>query len=536
MHIKKVRLRDFKRFADLTIDGLPPTARLIVLAGPNGTGKSSLFDGFRSWLAWNSSVAAPWDEGYYVKGDPTTPKGLAAQEHVQVEFFEQVPVDFSNRCGLMYFRSAYRHDADFTVSSVSRMGTIWDAPKVNRMIDTDVKVADNYQRLVSSSVDAIYAGSHDATTVSALREELIGPLRQSMLRLFGDLVLRGVGNPLKGGSFFFERGASIDFHYRNLSGGEKAAFDLILDVFAKRDAYPESVWCIDEPELHLSTRLQAQLLDELLSLLPEDGQIWIASHSIGMMRRAWDIQRANQDAVQFLDFEGVDFDKAVTMEPVPITRAFWQRTLAVALDDLAKLVAPAVVVLCEGAPRSGSTPGEFDAACYRRIFGDAYADTDFISVGNEQDVREDRLRLGRSIQTLITGTKVIRLVDRDSKTLEEIEATVASGVRVLSRRHLEAYLLDDEILRRLCDAVGRPELAEQLIDYKARLLVASAARGNPGDDYKSIAGELQVEARKLLGLNRAGSNAEAFLRDVLTPLVVPGTSVYRMLEADVFGK
>jgi len=40
-------VKSFKRFHDLVISDLPASARLIVLAGPNGTGKSSLFDALR---------------------------------------------------------------------------------------------------------------------------------------------------------------------------------------------------------------------------------------------------------------------------------------------------------------------------------------------------------------------------------------------------------------------------------------------------------------------------------------------------------
>ena len=49
MKIKKVHLQKFKRFTDLTIDNIPETAKLVVLVGPNGCGKSSLFDGFKVW-------------------------------------------------------------------------------------------------------------------------------------------------------------------------------------------------------------------------------------------------------------------------------------------------------------------------------------------------------------------------------------------------------------------------------------------------------------------------------------------------------
>ena len=44
MKIKSINLKDFKRFTDLTIDGLPETAKLVVMIGPNGSGKSSVFD------------------------------------------------------------------------------------------------------------------------------------------------------------------------------------------------------------------------------------------------------------------------------------------------------------------------------------------------------------------------------------------------------------------------------------------------------------------------------------------------------------
>ena len=46
MRIKSVHLHDYKRFTDLRIVDIPESARLVVLIGPNGTGKSSVFDGF----------------------------------------------------------------------------------------------------------------------------------------------------------------------------------------------------------------------------------------------------------------------------------------------------------------------------------------------------------------------------------------------------------------------------------------------------------------------------------------------------------
>lgn len=71
------------------------------------------------------------------------------------------------------------------------------------------------------------------------------------------------------GTFYYTKGTSRHFLYKNLSAGEKAVFDLLLDGITKAPFYDDSVWCIDEPEAHLSTRIQARVLDALLELQPD---------------------------------------------------------------------------------------------------------------------------------------------------------------------------------------------------------------------------------------------------------------------------
>ena len=50
MKIKSIKLKHFKRFTDLTIEGLPEKAKLVVMIGPNGCGKSSVFDAIQ--IGW----------------------------------------------------------------------------------------------------------------------------------------------------------------------------------------------------------------------------------------------------------------------------------------------------------------------------------------------------------------------------------------------------------------------------------------------------------------------------------------------------
>src|SRR5262249_759754 len=161
------------------------------------------------------------------------------------------------------------------VGSISRMGPIVDSPRVSRLIDTDAIVAGNYQRLVASTFAIYGTDEFDQMRVGELKQNQIGVLRDSMRRVFGDLRLSGLGDPLNNGTVLFEKGESKNFQYKNLSGGEKAAFDLLLDLLIKRQEFNDTIFCIDEPELHMHTKLQGRLLQELVDLLPANSQLWL---------------------------------------------------------------------------------------------------------------------------------------------------------------------------------------------------------------------------------------------------------------------
>ena len=52
---------------------------------------------------------------------------------------------------------------------------------------------------------------------------------------------------MQNGTFLFSKGATKTYAYKNLSGGEKAAFDLILDFTLKREVFNDTVFAVDEP-------------------------------------------------------------------------------------------------------------------------------------------------------------------------------------------------------------------------------------------------------------------------------------------------
>ena len=535
MRVKSIRLQGYKRFSDLTVTDIPESSRLVVLAGPNGTGKSSLFDGLRTWHATHGSPAPSYDESYHTKiGLP--PMGWT--DRVSVELHGGFPNDQALQRKLIYQRSAFRNEPEFELSHLSRLSSPLETVRVNRMIDNDSTVSDNYQRLVLETLDGVYNDEiPDDASKQFLRERLIGEIQRSMASVFPDLVLEGVGDPLAGGSFYFTKGIARRFPYKNLSGGEKAAFDLLLDMVIKRKSFDNTAWCIDEPETHLNTRIQGSLLRELMNLLPENSQLWLASHSIGYMSAAWEMYKQAPGSVTFIDFENMNFDEAAELRPISVDREFWRRTLDVALGDLASLVAPDRAVLCEGrtpSPGESSYRAQFDAHCYGAIFGEEFLTTDFISVGNNHEVAGDSRSVGHAVQTLSTGTRVIRVIDRDLRTDQEVEEVRAAGVRVLSRRHIESYLLDDEVLSAYCASQGREDAVAKVLQDRDEARQESIKRGNDANDCKSFAGELYTKIRQRLGLQSSGSTWEAFAVESLATILRPGMAAYNQLKSDIF--
>ncbi|MBS7705202.1 AAA family ATPase [Chelatococcus asaccharovorans] len=235
MRISSIKLKNFRRFADLEIRDIPSTVKLVVLAGPNGSGKSSLFDALLLRYRYDADFGWHSDAKYYNRShdrDVDPGNRVVVQTHGAKKLSR----------GSVYVRTAYRHDPEFEMSSLSRQGAILDALNLNKLIETDATVALNYTRLASQAMEDVFVNEAATTTMGDYRDKLIGEVREPLKRLFPDLTLVGIGNPLEQGSFQFDKGAIKSFDYKNLSGGEKASFDLILDFVVKRRSYADTIF------------------------------------------------------------------------------------------------------------------------------------------------------------------------------------------------------------------------------------------------------------------------------------------------------
>lgn len=532
MKIKSISLTNYKRFTNLHIQGIPEKARLVVLIGPNGSGKSSLFDAFLHKEHGNKSNYALQGEraGYYIKDetkDNVPSNTNDVWKRIKIDMYSIQPNNNDWKT-IFNVRSAYRNESDFEIDGINRVSPLADITRFSRIIDADRSVSDNYRRMAWKRMADLDSEEPAETTFGKYRQESLGELQRVMKELFHNpqLQLQDFGGIQNGGAFRFKKGTATNFLYKNLSGGEKAAFDILLDLFVARNEYKDSIYCIDEPEAHMAMALHGPLLQAILDLLPKESQLWIATHSSGFVRKAYDIMKETQD-VTFLDFSAYNFDQDVEMTPCIPSREFWRGVYNVTLDDLSKLIAPETIVICEG-NRQKADKG-FDAECYNQIFSESHPDTLFISHGGASEV-EDSQNLVAILGAIARGIQVHRLIDRDEMTEGGRKEKIAAGIGVLRRREIENYLYDPAVLKTFLRKIGKDNLVDIILKERNDLLQGNLE--NP--DIKSVSGVLFNFIRKTAEHTTLGKTCQEFAKQYLVPALKETPDVLKELEGDIF--
>ena len=522
MRVSDVKIpKRFKRFGSLKIQELGPDVELVVMLGPNGSGKSSVFDAL---LVWARS------------------KGRSRRRNVSNDYFEFETGNFgmpevtlhdidatgsSERLGpLVHVRSAHRNTPDVLSDSIEKQRDFRSRNTFDRMVDTDSALLEHYQRLIARFVP-ILSNLESRDAVGDLEEirANLAPAQDSLTRLLPHLRLTGLGDATSDGSFYFTREGTRRFRYESLSGGEKAAFDLLLDMHIAATELGSPLICLDEPESHLNPDIQASMLTELMRLLPDGSQLWIATHSVGMIRRAFDISADTPSRVAFLDLGQVKGPAPdVRLKPSLPSSQLLRKAMSVALDDLAKLLAPEVLVICEGSQVSDRIH-QWDERIYRQVFRDLYPPVEFKSSGGKGDLDQ-----AAAIASVIApGTHILKLRDRDELTTESRIRLLEKdpNLRVLRRHSLESYLLDDEVLEAL--VVARGARAENAL---CKLKAARDGTIKPNGSAKGALGIVFSVAKNVLAdTQELGENKSQFSADVLAKLITPEMRVRQELES-----
>lgn len=321
MRITKIHLTNFKRFTDLVIHKIPESSRLVLLIGSNGSGKSSLFDAFgfiQSCLIGDGSHAYE-NYGYYRK-NREQPINIAISNpgntEIQIEeYCTRIPGLSTNN---FYGRTSFRQTSRLN-SKLSGMGQLdieKDSDRPKFFIDKDNRFENDIERITESILKELFRGQQSNDQI---RDKYINLVNKALTNIFGEgngtkLQLIEIIPPLEGkiAQINFRKGNS-EIHYNYLSAGEKEVINLLLNLLSRSALYQDTVYFFDELDLHLNTRLQYNLLKEICeNWIPENCQLWTASHSLGFIEYARQSEQAS-----ILDFDNLDFDLPQVLIPEP---------------------------------------------------------------------------------------------------------------------------------------------------------------------------------------------------------------------------
>lgn len=319
MKIKKLELKNFKRFTDVTIDNIPENTKLVLLIGSNGSGKSSVFDAFEllNSLAKGQGLSDGWE--YYRKiKDKQIEIKLTTQDNVVWASNEQNSNTYSNAGRPFYGRTSFRQVPRLTRKSLG--GSNFDFPKdtdrPRLFIEKDNRFENDIERITETILKDFFRTKNSNEQI---RDKYIQPINNALKNIFGDgngtkLQLIEIIPPLEGkvAQINFQKGSS-EIHYNYLSAGEKEVINLLVNLLTRSALYQDTVYFLDEIDLHLNTKLQFKLLKEITeNWIPDNCQLWTATHSLGF------IQYAKQFTEGVLiDFDDFDFDLPRVLSPEP---------------------------------------------------------------------------------------------------------------------------------------------------------------------------------------------------------------------------
>ena len=351
MRIASLTLSNFKRFTALEIGDLPETAKLVLLVGSNGSGKSSIFDAF-NFLS---------DETHNIRQAKTTydPKDAAKPFTIGAKL---------HHGGTIGSCSGRRVATDGKTPSFFGRSSLRVMPEIKRVANAGTQINQNLDRpqffthedrrffvdvaQFTSQIDKALREptfqGHQADTVAIYRS-YIEPFNHSLRRIFGEsdattIQIKNFDNsdpqsPIQ--LYFTKGGSTVPFDI--LSHGEKQIVILLMNFAVRRELYEDAIFFIDEMDLHLNTALQKNVLREIVEQwIPAKAQLWTATHALGFIEYADESEHA-----VIVDFDDFDFDLPQRLVPAP-RRHLDVFEIAVPRDSLSRLFSGRKVIACEG--------------------------------------------------------------------------------------------------------------------------------------------------------------------------------------------
>lgn len=524
--ITEIRLEDIKLFKKLCITNLPETTKLVVLFGNNGTGKTTILDAINSS---RFTIDSNPSHISVTKGN----RPILPPKHIKIKTATNDQFYVESRSANRYILPS--NDPELKQCKIQDYGR-------NAIED---RAEGNLWYLYECFIEDINSEIKSHNNNSDLYEKIRDKYFQ-ITKDIGNIIDRNIN--IEPGLPTLNRDPTLPIYmekydqtypFSHISSGEFAIFDLLLDIhisnmrnnkikedntLADSARNTRIIYCIDEPGAYVSINLQGKLLEEMFNLIKEsNNQLWVGTYSIGIIDKALDIWEQNQEEVVFLNLNGHDFSKEVTITPSVVNSELIKDLYKTTAGSISKFHSRILPIFCEG-----SNDNQFDATCYNNIFGDKYPQHKFESIGDCNTVKST-IKYLRSIELNAIG-----VIDKDNQSDEgkKTEMKKIPGLHILSRYSIEHYLLDDEVLIEFCKQTECPDKIKQFI--KAKSNAGSIKTIKNKAELNKIINQFYENASKIFNNGEIGGNRNDFLQNKLSKCIKPNMNTYKELEKDIF--
>ncbi len=563
MRIESIEIANFKNLRHFRLDRLP---QLVVLAGPNGSGKTAVFEALR---IFKESVAAtpysmssnPGPADLLAKLGPiiTTGEGRATvTATISMTEEERVALDMSReRYGTGIFtvavsivRDNYGQERVLETppyyaghtslqdlfGSFPLRGDVVSVidhipPDRSFSMDTprDITFSFEHRRAQLQGLVAESETKFDGLLSDLVRMRLIDMQqrgrrdRRRYMERVGDIFRHFLPNKEFLGVEFPEeldrppsilvRSGRQTHDIRRLSSGEREI--LMTYMYLEKLAHQGSVILFDEPELHLHPTLQRRVVEYLRSYVDRGrNQVWLITHS--------------EEIVGTAEYESLFAMTGSGRPAVVPVRERAERTKL--LRDLG-----ASVGLQLASPRILFLEGDSDAELLPMLFDPLPTGLSLVDTGGKGNLMSLRPAAMKLLDEVIAEGRFYFVRDRDVEenpdTLDELEEKHKGYFFAWDRYHIENYLLEeDAIYRVLAEDPDVPSPTSSAEVGRQLREIADERR----DDVlaKHIEARLNRELRKRLVINaREGVRASLLkatggrlqrTNDLLDPIAVEG--------------
>jgi predicted ATPase len=222
----------------------------------------------------------------------------------------------------------------------------------------------------------------------------------------------------------------------DLSSGEK---EVLYGYVRLRNVVPmNSVLLIDEPELHLNSRLVRGLAQFYQKHLAQSkgNQLWLATHSDTLIRDA-----VGREGFQVYHMQPPEESHLDGQAQLVKAHDALERAVVDLVGDLAAYKPGAKVVIFEG---GGDT--DFDQTMTTRLFPDFIAAVNAISGGGKRRVRDLHEMLDKVSKSAPLAAKFYAITDRDTDIPTSTTQPRCFNWDVF---HIENYLLETDVIHRV---------------------------------------------------------------------------------------